>query len=1042
MERLVLTLFGTATVAIGDRGLLHFRTDKIRALLVYLALEGDRPHHRQSLAALLWPEMPEQTAMKNLRQSLHRLQQTIDEQSPGLSEALFTVTRQTVQCDSALLNVDVLHFLALLAACERHPHQHLHLCHDCLDRLRSAAALYQGEMLAGFSLPDSTAFEGWLLFRRERLQQQISNALGRLAAALAERGEAEAAFSYAGRLAALDPFDEEAHRLLMRLLAAAGQYSKALAQYESCRRVLREELGVEPAAETTALYRQIQAAQQGKADISGGQPATLHHFPVQFTPFFGRRQESEQIEESFLDPECRLLTLLGPGGIGKSRLSLRAGERLAARAGFVDDVYFISLAAAQSTESLLTNILSGLGVTAAARSRPQESLFNYLRPRRCLLILDNFEQLVESASLLSEMLAAAPGLRLLLTSQLPLALQGERRMVIRGLDYPQTDEETADLMAYSSVRLFVESARLVEPTFRLEGNETAVRRICTLVQGMPLALELAAAWVQVMDCAAIVTEINRSLEFLSRSPQDKPERHQSMTAIFDYAWQLLAPAERKALGQMAVFRGPFSLEAAMTVAEATPLTLARLLDRSLVQRSRDGLYELHKLLAQFVDRQTAGQHTAAARRHSKYYLNLVVGQQKAFHGPQPRLAVAALMPYLDNIRRAWHWAIEQGDETTIEGSVEGLGGFYQTAALLQEGETMFAEAISRFGRLTSLLIWRATFLEKQGRHQEAIEQARIAELQAGDNEAMRAAVYSLLGKLLPHEGRFEEAVIYQKRAIDYYRTTGELERLAQSLRRMSIICWRATDYKQALYYCEQAIPWHRALGDKGGLAQLYSSLGGIYWEQGEVTQALAGIEQARELYEAVEDNVGLATVSGNLSILYAHLGQYESALAASQQAVEISQEIGDRYGLAMDLSNQGSILLAMQEFDRSLDCYLRAIIIETELGNQWGVAYHQAGAADVFLAKGDDETALTYFEQALPVLLAHGAPYYALSPILGKAEILYRRGDLEAARALNEQALALATELALPDFTARARALAAELDDSEKGRKGAHSVEQ
>jgi DNA-binding SARP family transcriptional activator len=444
-------------------------------LLVYLALEGERPHQRQSLAGLFWPEMAEQTAMKNLRQSLHRLQQTLDEQSPGLSQTLFTITRQTVQCDPALLDVDAAHFQTLLAACERHPHRHLHLCHDCLERLRLAAALYQGELLAGFSLPDSVAFEGWLLFWRERLHQQASNALGQLAAALAERGESEAAFIHTSRLVALDPFREEAHRLLMRLLADSGQHSKALAQYESCRRLLQEELGVEPAAETTALYQQIQAAQRGETAATSNQRAILHHFPAQFTPFIGRQQELQQIEELFLDPECRLLTLLGPGGIGKSRLSLRAGERLAARAGFVDDIYFFSLAAAQTAESLLTNLLNGLGVdglglVASARSQPQESLFNYLRRRRCLLILDNFEQLLGSAPLLAEMLAAAPGLRLLLTSQLPLELQVERRLVVSGLDYPQADEAAADLMTYSGVRLFVEAARQVEPAFRLDAG--------------------------------------------------------------------------------------------------------------------------------------------------------------------------------------------------------------------------------------------------------------------------------------------------------------------------------------------------------------------------------------------------------------------------------------------------------------------------------------------------------------------------------------------------------------------------------------------
>lgn len=1030
MNKLKLTLLGGVTAVTNDGPPLHFRTDKIRALLVYLALEGERPRQRQSLAALLWPEMPEQTALKNLRQSLHRLQQTLDKESPGLNQALFTITRQTVQCDRTLLEVDALNFQTLLVACERHPHRHLYLCHDCLDRLAEAATLYQGELLAGFSLPDAIAFEEWLLFWRERLQQQAIDVLGQLAVALIERDEVEAALGYARRQVVLDPFREEAYRLLMSLLARSGQQSKALAQYRLLRQLLRDELGVEPAAATTALYQQIQAEQRGETAVSPtGQPSTRHHFPVQFTPFIGRQQELAQIEELFLDPGCRLLTLIGPGGIGKSRLSLRVGEQLATKTGFADDIYFLPLAAAQTAEALLTSLLNALNVTPSARSTPQDSLLNHLRDRRCLLILDNFEQLVEHAPLLVEMLAAAPGLRLLVTSQLPLNVQAEQRLTISGLDYPAADETAVNLLDYSAIHLFVESARHVAPAFRLTAeHETAVIQICRLVQGMPLALGLAAAWVRVMDCAAIADEIGRSLDFLSLSPQDKPSRHQSMAAVFAYAWQLLPESEQDVLGQLAVFRGPFNLEAFLAVTEGTPLALARLLDRSLAQRRQDGHYELHELLRHFVNQETVGRHAEAARRHSDYYLKLVAAQEKAFYGPQPRQAVAAIQSYLDNFRQAWRWAVEHGHRPGIEATLEAVGRFYQVANLLQEGEAVFAQAIEAFGEITPLLIWHAYFLEKRGQHGEAIRQAQKTVEQAGQNEGVYAAAVGLLGKLLPHEGRFEEAREYQQQAINHYQVTAEVERLGQSLRRMAIICWRAADYGQALHYFHQAIPLHQALQHKSGLAQIYSSMGGVYWEQKDVPQALSCVEQARELYESIDDKVGAALVASNLSILYEYMGQYEQALAANRKAIEISQESGDRQGLAMDLSNHGWILYNMGDLERSLDCYFRALDIARELRNQWGIAYYQTGIASVYEATGDEETALRYYDLALPVLLEHDAPYYALGALMGKAKLLYRRGQWTAARALNEQAETLAAEAELAEFIEQSRALAAELD--------------
>jgi DNA-binding SARP family transcriptional activator/predicted ATPase len=1032
----IKALGGLAVTAVTDPATavpLHFRTDKIRALLIYLALEGERPHERQALAALLWPEMPEQTALKNLRQSLHRLQQTVNDQLPGLSDALLTVTRGAVQLHPAYLELDALQFQALLAACEKHRHRHLHLCDDCLTRLNEAATLYQGELLAGFSLPDTAVFEEWLLFWRERLQQQAASAFGQLAVALSERGDVEPALAYARRQLALDPFREEAYRLLMALLAHSGRHGQALAQYESCRRLLRDELGVEPAAETTALYHKIQAEQRGETAADNGRPAICHHFPAQFTPFIGREQELRQIEEMFLDPDCRLLTLVGPGGIGKSRLSLRAGELLAAKSGLADDIYFFPLAAATTAEALLTNLLHGLGATAAVGSAPQESLLDYLRGRRCLLILDNFEQLLENGPLLTAMLTAAPGLRLLVTSQQALNIQAERRLTLGGLDYPAAEEAVGDAGRYSAIHLFVEAARQVDPAFRLNGgNETAVVQICRLVQGVPLALELAAAWARVMDCAAIVREISRSLDFLSLAPQDKPGRHQSMTAVFAYAWQLLPESERTVLGQLAVFRGPFSLEAAITVAEATPLALARLLDRSLVQRRQggqtDGHYELHELLRQFVQGQTADRHQATARRHSDYYLALVAAQEKAFYGPQPRQAVAAIQPYLDNIRQAWRWAVEQRYESAIARSLEGIGRFYQTALLLAEGFAMFSEAISGLGETSRLLIWRAYFLEKQGEHNAAIQQARQALSAAGENRGERAAAHSLLGKCLPHAGQFDAARAYQEQAIAYYQETADLERLALAWRRMAILCWRKGEHDQALHYFQQAIPPHQALGHQAGLAQLYSSMGGVYWARQELAQALRCIQQAGEIYEALDDRLGLAVVMGNMAILYEADGQYEQALFANQRSLAISQESGARFDAAMDWGNRGRVFCIIGEFEQSLDCYYRALEIGKSLANQWVVAYCQNGMAAVYRAKGDWATAGRYYDLALPALLAQGSPIFALDPLLGKGELLYDQGDWPGARGLAEEALALALKADLPDRAWRSRLLLAKLD--------------
>ncbi|MCA9968959.1 MAG: tetratricopeptide repeat protein [Anaerolineales bacterium] len=1046
MRDLKLTFMGTMEVAAGDETALHFRTDKIRGLLVYLALESDRPHQRRSLAALFWPDMPEETALKNLRQSLYRLQQTLETAVPTLGSTVFTINRQAVQCHAAALTADVLTFQRLLAESAAHAHRHLHLCLPCLERLAAAADLYQGELLAGFSLPDAVPFEEWLLFWREKLQQQMMATLASLADAYEQRGAYEAAHGYAARQIWLDPFREAAHRQVMRLLANQGRHSEALLQYETCRRVLAAELGVAPAAETTALYRQVQLAQQGQPAGQIQPPIAMHHFPLQFTPFIGREAELQQIQEQFLDPDCRLLTLVGPGGMGKTRLSIRAAELLAngrSRSQFADGIYFFSLASVRSTGLLLTNLLTGLGVSAVETGDPQATLHACLRDRHCLLVLDNFEQLIESAPLLAEIVAAAPGVRLLVSSHLPLQLRAERRLTVRGLAYPGDEAQAADrqaaddLPAYDAVRLFVESARHVAPAFQLTPqNAASVLTICRLVAGMPLALEIAAAWVRLMDCAAIVAELHRSLDILSLAPQDMPDRHSGITAVFRYSWNLLAPAEQTMLSQLSVFRGPFSLEAAMHVTGLTPLIVARLLDSSLLERSQDGRYYLHELLRQFAARQAADRD-AAARRHSDYYLGLVAAQERALYGPQPRQAAAALQPDLANVRQAWQWAAAHGHWTAIEHSLEGLGRFYHVTALVREGEAAFAQAAhaansagnSGAGPATKagLCVWQAYFQYRLGRRSDAISLAEQALAETGADDATRAEVHSLLGELLPAEARFQEAVAYLEQAVAYYRATADLMRLARTLQRLTLAYWRSGSYEETLRTAQQALPVFQALAHKRGLAQLYNLLAGVCYERGELTQTLVYIQQSQALYEAIDDKLDAAVVAANLAGVYRRLGRYDEALASNQRAIEIGQELGDRPGLARDLSNRGLILATIGEFERGLDYYYRALEIEQALGNPLRMAYFQTGIAAVYDLKGDETTALTYYDLALPVLLAQATPFHLVEALLGKAALLIRRGEWAEGRALNARALQLATETGLAEFVHQSRLLAAKL---------------
>ncbi|RME44821.1 MAG: SARP family transcriptional regulator, partial [Chloroflexi bacterium] len=351
MRQLSLYLLGPYHVILDGAPVTEFRSDKVRALLAYLAVEADRPHRRDALAGLLWPDVPDRTARKNLRLTLHRLRDALDDLET--ESAYFRITRETIQVRPAAIWVDAVAFAGLIAACQNHDHRHVETCAACAERLAEAAALYRGDFLQGFFLDDCLAFSEWVLLKREALHRQALPALSHLAEYHRRRGEMKQAQVYATRQLELEPWREEAHRQLMDILARSGEVCAALAQFETCRRVLAVELDIEPDDETVRLYQRIRATR--------GRPH--HNLPPQVTPFVGRDDELARIAELLADPDCRLLTIVGPGGIGKSRLAVQAAQMLADEHArrFLEGVAYVPLAGVESPAVLPSAIAEALG---------------------------------------------------------------------------------------------------------------------------------------------------------------------------------------------------------------------------------------------------------------------------------------------------------------------------------------------------------------------------------------------------------------------------------------------------------------------------------------------------------------------------------------------------------------------------------------------------------------------------------------------------------------------------------------------------------
>lgn len=1024
MERLSISLFGAFQVTGNGEPITEFEADSARALLAYLAMHAGTAFPRTALAALLWPEQPEADALHALRQALNRLRRAV-----GDAEAdppFLTVTRTTIQFNpQSRYWLDVAAFRDLVAACDQHPHRRLTACRACRERLTGAAALYRGDLLAGFFL-DSPPFEEWLLLERESLHRQAIEVLDWLTACHAQRGEWDAVQRYARRQVELEPWREEAHQQLMRALALGGQRSAALSQYRICRHTLATELGVEPAAATETLRKQIEAERL----VPPPQPPC--NLPIQLTPFIGRTAELAQIAERLNHPDCRLLTLVGPGGVGKTRLALQAaGEE---RGAFRDGIYFVSLAAAHAGEPLGAVLAQALGVNPRPGEDLNAQLVNYLKGKEVLLVLDNLERLGAGGELIVDLLQRTADVRLLATSQQPLNLVGEWVFNVSPLEYPADDTADAASDNYSAVQFFRESALRRRPDFALgPANRPDVVRICRMLGGIPLALELAAGWLHARSCAEIARAIQHDLDFLRTASPGVAERHRSIRAALDYSWGLLAAEEQAALRRLAVFPAGFDGAAALRVADTTESILAALVDKSMLQQATYESprpitrYGMHNLMRRYaMERLVADSDDAflAHKRHCDYYCALLASLKDDLTGRAPCLALEILGDEVDNIRAAWEWAVAQEDVPQIERALEGLTQFYTLRGRFQEGETLFGRAVQSLERsgvaeqtrpiIHQLVARRGIFLGHLGRYDEAeglFQESLQAAQMLGDAPEIVLCL-NMLSWVHSRRGNYAQAEAFATQALTLAQAHALRHLEADSLNHLGSACFYLEDFVRATEYYSRSLHIRRELGDRWGESVALSNLGTVAYEQSQFQTAHICFTQALDI---IRRDIGSrereAWCLNSLGMTALEYGDYAASLDYYGQALHLGRETGNQWETSNTLSNLGYTCWALGDFARSETYYAEAIQTKQEIGDRRGGSLTLALYGLLLHSLGRDGEALRVGEDALAVAEELGSTQvqaYALTCI-GQAQV--GLGRLEEASDTYRRALALRHEL-------------------------------
>jgi len=1036
MPRLTLTLFGPPNLA-RDGQALHLRSRKCLALLAYLAVTG-RVYRRDRIAALLWPDSDAPRAQNSLRNTLSLLRR-------ALNGTWLVVDRETIGLDGSEREaVDVVRFRDLLSECQRHEHGLRQTCAQCLPLLEEAVGLCEGNFMSGFTLPDSAEFDDWQAVEGGALQRELSEALERLAEGYAAQGEMEKAIIHAHRWLGLDPLQEGAHRALMRLYAETGRRTEALQQYEACERVLRERLDVFPSTETRDLYQIIRGGRMPQVQLrtsmaSAAPPRPRHNLPPQPTPFVGREEELDQIAQRLADPTCRLLTLVGPGGIGKSRLAIQAAEEHLS--AFSDGVWFVPLASVGSVDLLPSTIMEALDIARSRGTTPKEQLLNYLRDRTLLLVLDGFEELLEGTTLVTELLRTAPGIRLLVTSRERLNLRGEWLFPLRGMEVPEeetvieiekggvVEQATAILEGYSALQLFVQCAQQVQPEFSLGSTELAsVTRICRLVEGMPLAIELAAPWMRVMDCEEIAQEIEGGLDLLTTALRDVPARHRSMRAVFDHSWGLLSAEERQVLRQLSVFRGGFRREAAEAVAGVSLLALSALVDRSWIQRPSSGRYEMHELVRQYCAeslQEKRAQADEVRDRHGHYYGVFLQEREERLQGGGQAEAFGEILEEIDNVWAAWGWALERADVETINSCVETLAyaglvrswdyevlqAFDDAAAVLRRQLDLAECATGPVGQKRTALVL-ADILSKQVLLLEWFGQGEPAVNLCGESLALLEHVESsarsnsvtinawlTLGRDLVSRGERDEGERLLQEALALSERAGTPWDREHVLFWLSLLARSEGRYSQAEGYLRQAIAVAGATGERFWKAACLDNLSMVLRIQGEYREAQMAAQESLRIREEISDRRNRGFSLTRLGEIATALGDYELARQHFQRGLTVAEEIGVsdpdiKIGI---LRGQATLSLALGQPEEAARLFGNSLTITLESGSLSGQARALSGLGHAALAVGQVRQARERFCQGLEVAMRGRRLPLALRALAGLAAVMVSDGDPERA---------------------------------------------
>jgi predicted ATPase len=732
-----------------------------------------------------------------------------------------------------------------------------------------------------------------------------------------------------------------------------------------------------------------------------------HNLPIQATPFLGREEELKEIMHLLEDPKCRLITLVGPGGIGKTRLALQAAAENIE--DFDQGVYFVPLDPLTSVEFLVGTIAQALKFSFYGNEEEKVQLLNYLKEKEMLLILDNFEHLVEGAKIISEILNKAESVKIIVTSRELLNLKGEWLVQLNGMDVPKGEE--IDVEGYSAVQLFFYNARRInaDVNFSHEDRQFAVR-ICQLVGGLPLGIEIASSWLRSLSCKEISQEIERNIDFLSTSLRDMPERHRSLRAVFDYSWNLLSEKERDIFMRMSVFHGGFTRGAAEKIADISLPSLTTFIDKSLLRRNPSGRYEMLEIIRQYAAgklEEFSEKRKSLIDSHCGYYSALLSQKEKEIDNGKEVEVLEMMKEEVKNIRAAWKWAVENKRVKNLGEMLNCLSAFYDMQGLYEEGRQIFEEVADiQKEKLDSddgwifygkALTYVGNFCYHLGIYDKAkdVLNKSISILDKYGVEKEKGFSLRCLGRSEALLGNYEQAMEYCTSALELYKKVDCKKGIANSLNAIGVIFYYMREYEKAEKYYHRSSEISKEMGYEKGITTAIGNIGLVAHGKGEFKKAKKMLEEALVLDRKLNDRMGIANTLHNIGLTYKSLGDFETARKYYEESLSMRREMGDRMGIAISLNNLGNLGGHSVDYSEAKEYHRESIEIKREMGDSMGIAQSLVNLANIFSGTGEHERAKELYRESLVEAVDSGEKFIIRESLLGIAQYLNSEGEEE-----------------------------------------------